>query len=91
MTEIVAAPNALLTVLESYRAAMALVAAASMTYETALAAHRSGVSTIDVATTADTALLDARQAQGDACAATLGSSVNLAFVVGALTSRNNVP
>lgn len=91
VTEIIAAHNALRTALESYRAATVLVAAASTTYEAALAAYRSGVGTIDAATAADTALLDARQAQGDARAATLLSSVNLAFVVGALTSRNNVP
>lgn len=91
VSEIVAAHNALRTALESYRAATVLVAAASTTYEAALAAYRSGVGTIDAATAADTALLDAHQALGDAHAAALASSVNLAFVVGELTSSNNVP
>ncbi|HDX8356615.1 TPA: TolC family protein [Aeromonas hydrophila] len=91
VSEIVAAHNALRTALESYRAATVLIAAASTTYEATLAAYRSGVGTIDTATAADTALLDARQAQGDAHAAALASSVNLAFVLGALTSRNNLP
>lgn len=91
VTEIIAARNALLTALESHRAATALVAAASTTYDAALAAYRNGLGTIDAATEADTALLDARQAQADAHAAALVGAVNLAFVVGALTSREGLP
>ncbi|MCE9786453.1 TolC family protein [Shewanella chilikensis] len=91
VTEIVAAYNALKISLESYQAASVLVAAASTTYEATLAAYQNGVGTIDAVTTADTALLDARQAQGDAHAAALASSINLAFVVGALTSREHKP
>jgi outer membrane protein TolC len=91
VTEIIAARNALRTALESHRAATALVAAASTTYDAALAAYRNGLGTIDAATEADTALLDARQAQADAHAAALAGAVNLAFVVGALTSRESLP
>lgn len=91
VTEIVAARNALRTALESHRAATALVAAASTTYDAAFAAYRNGVGTVDAATEADTALLDARQAQADAHAAALVGAVNLAFVVGSLTSREGLP
>lgn len=91
VTEIVAARNALRTALESHRAAAALVEAAATTYDAALAAYRNGVGTVDAATEADTALLDARQAQAEAHAATLIGAVNLAFVVGSLTSRNSLP
>ena len=89
LTEVVVARNALRTALESYRAATSLVAAASTTYDAALAAYRNGVGTVDVATAADTALLDARQAQVDAHAASLIGAVKLAFVIGSLTSRES--
>ena len=91
VTEIVAARNALRTALESHRAATALVGAASTTYDAAFAAYRNGVGTVDVATEADTALLDAREAQVEAHAAALVGAVNLAFVVGSLTSRERLP
>lgn len=91
VTEIVVAYNALRTSLESYQAATALVAAVSTTYEAALAAYRNGVGTVDAVTSADLALLDARQVQGDAHTAALTSSVNLAFVVGSLTSHKYLP
>ncbi|MEA1052655.1 TolC family protein [Lamprobacter modestohalophilus] len=91
VTEIVGARNALRTALESHRAATALVAAASTTYDAALAAYHSGVGTVDAATAADTALLDARQAQAEAHAGALIGAVNLAFVVGSLTSRESLP
>ena len=91
VTEIVAARNALRTALESHRAATALVAAAATTYDAALATYRNGVGTVDAATAADTALLDAREAQADAHAAALIGAVNLAFVVGSLTSQEGLP
>jgi outer membrane protein TolC len=90
VTEIVAAHNALRTALESHRAATALVGAAATTYDAAFAAYRSGVGTVDAAIAADTALLDARGAQAEAHAAALISAVNLAFVVGSLTSRESL-
>lgn len=91
VTEIVAANNALRTALESYRAASALTSAASITYDAALAAYRNGVGTVTAVTAADSGLLDARQAQADAHAAALIGAANLAFVVGAMTSRDAVP
>lgn len=91
VTEIVAARNALGTALESHRAATALVGATATTYDAAFAAYRSGVGTVDAAIAADTALLDARGAQAEAHAAALISAVNLAFVVGSLTSRESLP
>ncbi len=91
VTEIVAARNALGTALESHRAATALVGAAATTYDAAFAAYRNGVGTVDAAITADTALLDARGAQAEAHAAALISAVNLAFVVGSLTSQESLP
>ena len=91
VTEIVAARNALRTALESHRAATALVKAASTTSDAALGAYRNGVGTVDAAILAETGLLDAREAQAEAHAAALVGAVNLAFVVGALTSRDNLP
>lgn len=91
VTEIVGARNALRTALESHRAATALVGAASITYDAAFAAYRGGVGTVDAATAADTALLDARQAQTEAHAAALIGAANLAFAVGSLTSRESLP
>jgi outer membrane protein TolC len=91
VTEIVAARNALRTALESHRAATALVGAAATTSDAALGAYRNGVGTVDAAIAAESGLLDAREAQAEAHAAALTSAVNLAFVVGSLTSRENVP
>jgi len=91
VSEIVAARNMLRTALESHRAANALSAAATVTYDAALAAYRNGVGTVTAATAADTGLLDARQAQADAYAAALVGAANLAFVVGAMTSPSAVP
>ncbi len=90
VAEIIAAHNALRTAHEAYHAATELVAAASITYEAAIAAYRNDIGTIDAITVADTALLDARQVQGDAHVATLISSVNLAFIMGKLTSRESL-
>ena len=91
VTEIVAASNALRTALESHRAASALASAASITNDAALAAYRNGVGTVTAASVADSGLLDARQAQAEARAAALTGAANLAFVVGAMTSRDAQP
>lgn len=91
VTEIVAASNALRTALESYKAASALASAAATTYDAALEAYRNGVGTVTALTAADSGLLDAKQAQADAHAAALIGAANLAFVVGAMTSREAVP
>lgn len=91
VAEIVAAGNALRTALESYKAATALAAAAATTYDAAFDAYKAGLGTVTVATAADTGLLDARQAQAETHAASLIAAANLAFVVGAMTSSQNVP
>ncbi|MDQ0503268.1 TolC family protein [Xanthobacter agilis] len=85
--EIVVSANTLRSALASYRAATALADAAALTYDAALDAYRTGVGTITVATAADSGLLTARQAQADAHAASLVAAANLAFVLGAMTSR----
>lgn len=86
--EIVVSANTLRSALASYRAASALADAAAVTYDAALSAYRTGVGTISVATAADSGLLTARQAQADAHAASLAAAANLAFVLGAMTSRD---
>ncbi|HHY0513302.1 TolC family protein [Vibrio alginolyticus] len=91
VTEIVTAHNTLHTALESHRAALELVNAASTTYQATLAAYRNGIGTIDAVTAADTALLDARQILTDAHTTALINSVNLAFAIGSLTSRESLP
>lgn len=91
VTEVVVARNALQTALETYRAAGALAEAARVTYDAALGAYQSGVGTVTAATAADSGLLDARQAQAEAHAAALVGATDLAFVVGALSSRETLP
>lgn len=85
--EIVASANTLRSALASYRAASALADAAAVTYDAALSAYKAGVGNISVATAADSGLLVARQARADAHAASLAAAANLAFVLGAMTSR----
>ena len=86
--EIVASANTLRSALASYRAASALTDAAAVTYDAALSAYKAGVGNISVATAADSGLLVARQARSDAHAASLAAAANLAFVLGAMTSRD---
>lgn len=85
--EIVIAADTLRSALASYRAATALAEAAAVTYDAALDAYESGVGDITAATTAESGLLTARLAQSDAHAASLVAAANLAFVLGAMTSR----
>jgi outer membrane protein TolC len=86
LTEIILAQNALRTALESYRAASTLEQTAAITFDAALDAYRHGIGTVDIATAADTALLDAQQAKVDAHTQALIGALKLAFVIGALTS-----
>jgi len=86
--EIVVASDTLRSALASYRAASELAAAAAITYDAAFDAYKSGLGTITVATTADSGLITARQAQADAHAASLVAAANLAFVLGAMTSAD---
>lgn len=87
--EIVVTSDMLRSALASHRAASELVSTAAITYDAALDAYRSGVGTIQVATEANSGLLVARQAQTDAHAASLVAAANLAFVLGAMTSRDS--
>lgn len=90
VSEIVVASNVLRTALESYRAAGALAQAANTTYDAALEAYKNGLGTVTVVNEANTALLDARLAQTEAHAVSLIAAVNLAFLTGSLTSRDDV-
>ncbi len=90
VSEIVVASNVLRTALESYRAAGALAQAANTTYDAALDAYKNGLGTVTVVNEANTALLDARLAQTEAHAVSLISAVNLAFLTGSLTSRDDI-
>ncbi|MCF3936673.1 TolC family protein [Acuticoccus sp. M5D2P5] len=85
--EIVIAADTLRTALASYHAASELTRAASITYDAALESYRNGLTPITDATVADSGLLDARQAQADAHAASLVAASSLAFALGAMTSR----
>jgi len=86
--EIIVASDTLRSALASYKAASALADAARVTYDAAFAAWKSGVGSITAATAADSGLLVARQAQADAHAASLVAAANLAFMLGAMTSRD---
>jgi len=86
--EIIVASDTLRSALASYKAASALAGASRVTYDAAFAAWKSGVGSITAATAADSGLLVARQAQADAHAASLVAAANLAFVLGAMTSRD---
>lgn len=90
VSEIVVASNVLRTALESYRAAGALAQAANTTYDAALDAYKNGLGTVTVANEANTALLDARLTQTEAYTGSLIAAVNLAFLTGALTSRDDL-
>ena len=85
--EIVIAGDTLRTALASYAASTELAAAADVTYSAALESYRNGVGTITDATAADTGLLDARQAQADAHAASLAAASTLAFSLARMSSQ----
>ncbi len=84
--QIVLADNALRTSLSAYSASRTLEAAAQTTFNSALAAYRSGEGTITDLTIAETQLLQARNAVTDAYSTALSSAATLAFATGALGS-----
>ncbi|MFG1357717.1 TolC family protein [Xanthobacter pseudotagetidis] len=86
--EIVVSADTLRSALAAYTAASALAKAAATTYDAALDAYRNGLGNIQVAVAADSGLQSARIAQSDAHAAALVAAANLAFVLGAMTSRD---
>jgi len=80
---------------EAYQTAMALINVDANGNNT-ITVHQGAnlrltTADVDAATAADTALLDAREAQAEAHAAALIGAVNLAFAVGSLTSRESLP
>ncbi|PVB60470.1 TolC family protein [Labrenzia sp. 011] len=89
MREIVIASDNLRSSLEAYAAATELRAAASLTFDAAFDAFRNGLGTITDVTLADSGLLDARQAQAEAHAASLVAAASLAFSLGAMTSSTS--
>jgi outer membrane protein TolC len=84
--EILVTSNAVSSALASYEAASELRRAASVTYDAAFEAYQNGLGTLTDVTTAESGLLDARQAQADAHAAALIAASTLAFTLGNMTS-----
>lgn len=84
--EILIASNTLESALASYEAASELRRAASVTYDAAFEAYRNGLGTLTDVSTAESGLLDAKQAQADAHAASLIAASTLAFTLGNMTS-----
>jgi outer membrane protein TolC len=82
--QIVLANNALHTSLAAYTAATAVVSAAKTTFDAALSAYRSGVGSITDATTAETQLLQAKNASTDAYSTALSAAAALALSTGSL-------
>lgn len=87
-TEIVAADDAVRGGVASYRAASALVSAASISQDAALSAYRSGRGTITASLEAQRALLAARNAQAQAHGTALIAAATLAFATGRLSSAD---
>jgi outer membrane protein len=82
--QIVLADNALRTSLSAYSASHTLKAAAQTTFDSALAAYRSGVGSITDLTLAQTQLLQAKNASTDAYSTALSAAATLALSTGAL-------
>jgi len=84
--EIVGAANRVRTSLSALDATDALSSAAQITFDSAMAAYRSGVGSITDALRAETALLEAQNASTDAYSAALSSAATLALAAGTLGS-----
>ena len=82
--QIAAADNALRTSLAAHAASAALLAATRTTFDSALAAYRSGVGSITDVTLAQTQLLQAQNATTDSYANALSSAAALALATGSL-------
>ncbi len=82
--QIVLADNALRTSLATYAASQTLEAATQTTFDSALAAYRSGVGSITDLTLAETQLLQAKNASTDAYSTALSAAATLALATGAL-------
>ncbi len=86
--EIILANTALRSALAAYEAASELRNAAQTSYDATFEAYRNGLGTLTAVSVADSALLDAREAQADAHATALIAAATLAFVLGNMTSRD---
>jgi len=84
--QIVLADNALTTSLSAYAASQTLKRAAQTTFDSALAAYRSGVGSITDLTLAETQLLQAKNASTDAYSTALSAAATLALATGSLGS-----
>jgi outer membrane protein len=82
--QIVLADNTLRTSLSAYGAAQSVVAAGQTTFDSMLAAYRSGVGSITDLTLAESRLLEARNTVSDAYSATLSAAATLALSTGEL-------
>jgi outer membrane protein len=82
--QIVLAENALQTSLAAYSASQTLKAVAQTTFDSALAAYRSGVGSITDLTLAETQLLQAKNASTDAYSTALSAAATLALSSGTL-------
>jgi outer membrane protein TolC len=82
--QIVLADNALHTNLSAYSASQTLKAAAQTTFDSALAAYRSGVGSITDLTLAETQLLQAKNISTDAYNTALSAAATLALSTGTL-------
>ena len=82
--QIVLSNNGLRTSLSAYKASTALSSAAQTTFDAALTAFRSGVGPVTDAISAQTALLQARNASTDAYSTALAAAATLALSTGSL-------
>ena len=82
--QIVLANNGLRTSLSAHKASTALSSAAQTTFNAALTAYRSGVGPITDAISAQTAILQARNASSDAYSIALAAAATLALSTGSL-------
>jgi outer membrane protein len=84
--QIIVARNTLTTSISAYSAAVALAAAAQISFDAALAAYRNGVGSISDATTAERQLLAAKNAATDAYSTALSAAATLGLATGLLGS-----
>lgn len=84
--KVVVSADALRSALASFRAASALVAAFTVSYDATLSAYRSGTGTITAALEAQRALLAACNARGQAHGTAQIAAATLAFAMGSVTN-----
>ena len=82
--EVVSAQNTLRTSLSAYDAARALEDASQTTFDAATSSYRHGIGSLTDATSAEAALLAARNASADAYSSALSAAATLALATGSL-------